>query len=151
MSYFCSRRLRVPCVLAITTFLVSFAVYATTATRSLYWGDSAEFVAVAATLGIAHPPGYPHYTRRGSLSVRLPFGTPFLRMSLLSALFASGAVAAAALIVWVGTGPSESRPDRPLLPRIAGALLAGFALAFGPTVWSQALQLPRETLEYHRS
>jgi len=139
VTSFCSRRLQVPTVLALTMFGVSFAVFATTAARSLYWGDSAEFVAVAATLGIAHPPGYPLYTLLGALAVRLPFGTPFLRMSLLSALFASGAVAAAALIVWVGTGPSESRPDRPFLPRIAGALLAGFALAFGPTFWSQAV------------
>jgi len=139
LTSFCSRRLQVPCVLALTTFGASFAAFATTAARSLYWGDSAEFVAVAATLGVAHPPGYPLYTLLGALAVRLPFGTPFLRMSLLSALFASGAVAAAALIVWVGTGPSESRPDRPLPPRIAGALLAGFALAFGPTFWSQAV------------
>ncbi len=139
MASFRSRRLQAPCVLALTTFGASFAAFATTAARSLYWGDSAEFVAVAATLGVAHPPGYPLYTLLGALAVRLPFGTPFLRMSLLSALFASGAVAAAALIVWVGTGPSESRPERPLLPRIAGALLAGFALAFGPTFWSQAV------------
>ncbi len=139
MASFRFRRPQVPCVLALTMFGASFAAFATTAARSLYWGDSAEFVAVAATLGVAHPPGYPLYTLLGALAVRLPFGTPFLRMSLLSALFASGAVAAAALIVWVGTGPSESRPDRPLLPRIAGALLAGFALAFGPTFWSQAV------------
>jgi Flp pilus assembly protein TadD len=139
LTSFCSRPLQVPCVLALTTFGASFAAFATTAARSLYWGDSAEFVAVAATLGVAHPPGYPLYTLLGALAVRLPFGTPFLRMSLLSALFASGAVAAAALIVWVGTGPSESRPDRFLPPRIAGALLAGFALAFGPTFWSQAV------------
>ena len=120
-------------------FGASFAAFATTAARSLYWSDSAELVAVAATLGVAHPPGYPLYTLLGALAVRLPLGTPFLRMSLLSALFASGAVAAAALIVWVGTGPSKSRPDRSLLPRIAGALLAGFGLAFGPTFWSQAV------------
>ncbi len=139
MTSLCPRRLRVPCVLALTTFGVSLAAYATTAARSLYWGDSAEFVAVAATLGIAHPPGYPLYTLLGALAVRLPFGTPFLRMSLLSALFASGAVAAAALVVWVGTGSSESRSDPRLLPRIAGSLLAGLALAFGPTFWSQAV------------
>ncbi|MEA3409505.1 MAG: DUF2723 domain-containing protein, partial [Candidatus Eisenbacteria bacterium] len=76
MTSFCSRRLRVPCVLALTMFGTSFATFAATAARSLCWGDSAEFVAVAATLGIAHPPGYPLYTLLGALAVRLPFGTP---------------------------------------------------------------------------
>ncbi|MCK4409056.1 MAG: tetratricopeptide repeat protein, partial [Candidatus Eisenbacteria sp.] len=43
------------------------------------------------------------------------------------------------LIVWVGTGPSRSRPDARLLPRVAGSLLTGSCLAFGPTFWSQAV------------
>jgi Flp pilus assembly protein TadD len=135
-------RVRTPSVLALTTFAASFAVYAMTAARSLCWGDSAEFVAVARTLGIAHPPGYPLYTLLGALAVRLPIGTPFFRMSLLSALFASGAVAAAVLTVWVWSGSlGKSGHDSPRdpLPRVAGSLLAGFVLAFGPTFWSQAV------------
>ena len=139
MTFFCSRRLRVPCALALTTFVGSFAVYATTAARSLCWGDSAEFVAVATTLGIAHPPGYPLYTLLGALAVRLPFGTAFLRMSLLSALFASGAAAAAALIVWVATGRTLRKAGKRTLVRTAGALFTGATLAFGPTYWSQAV------------
>jgi Flp pilus assembly protein TadD len=138
LTSFCSRRLRVPCVLALTTFVASFAVYATTAARSLCWGDSGEFVAVAATLGVAHPPGYPLYTLLGALAVRLPFGTPFLRMSLLSALFASGAAAVAALVVWVATGRTLRKAGKGTLARAAGALFTGATLAFGPTYWSQA-------------
>jgi Flp pilus assembly protein TadD len=135
-------RVRTPLVIALTSFAASFAVYAMTAARSLYWGDSAEFVAVAETLGIAHPPGYPLYTLLGALAVRLPFGTPFFRMSLVSSLFASGAVAAAALTVWVWTGSpgaSGRNSSRGPLPRVAGSLLAGLILAFGPTFWSQAV------------
>jgi len=90
LTSFCSARMRVPCVLALALFGATFAAYALTAARSVCWGDSAEFVTVATTLGIAHPPGYPLYTLLGALVVRLPFGTPFLRMSLLSALFAAG-------------------------------------------------------------
>ncbi len=120
-------------------FVASFAVYATTAARSLCWGDSAEFVAVASTLGIAHPPGYPLYTLLGALAVRLPFGTAFLRMSLLSALFASGAAAVATLIVWVATGGTLRKAGKRTLARMAGALFTGATLAFGPTYWSQAV------------
>ena len=139
MTTSCSKRLRVPCILALATFVASFAVYASTAARSLSWGDSAEFVAVAATLGVAHPPGYPLYTLLGALAVRLPFGTPFLRMSLLSALFASGAAAVAVLIVWVATGRTLRKAGKRTLARAAGALFAGATLAFGPTYWSQAV------------
>ena len=139
MSHFCSSRTRVPCVLALTVFGATLAAYALTATRSLYWGDSAEFVAVARTLGVAHPPGYPLYTLLGALAVRLPFGTPFLRMSLLSAFFAAGAAAVAALVVWVATGPPSPEAGRRTLQRAAGALFAGATLAFGPTYWSQAV------------
>ncbi|MFH1689231.1 MAG: DUF2723 domain-containing protein [Candidatus Eisenbacteria bacterium] len=131
--------MRIPCALVLTLFGATFAAYALTATRSFYWGDSAEFVAAATTLGIAHPPGYPLYTLLGALAVRLPFGTPFLRMSLLSALFASGAAAVAALIVWVTTGPSLQTMGRRALPRAAGALFAGATLASGTTYWSQAV------------
>ena len=137
-------------LLAAAVFLASFAVYSATAARSLVWGDSAEFVSVAHTLGIAHPPGYPLYTLLGALAVRFPFGTPFLRMSLLSGLFAAAAAAVAALVVWTvtaaatftgggrdGRAGSRSRPSRPA--RALGALLAGLTVAFGPTFWSQAV------------
>ena len=139
MTSFCSAWMRVPRVLALTVFGATFAAYALTAARSLYWGDSAEFVAVATTVGVAHPPGYPLYTLLGALAVRLPFGTPFLRMSLLSALFSSGAAAVAALIVWVTTGPSLHAVGKTTLQRTAGALFAGATLGFGTTFWSQAV------------
>lgn len=149
-----SAKLRLPHTLALTVFLVSLVVYARTAARFLYWGDSCEFVAVAHTLGIAHPPGYPLYTLLGALVVRLPFGTPFFTMSLISAVFAAAAAAAAALVVWFATAPFDtdgswldgrdgrdgSGPRVPgrLVARVGAALLGGFAAAFCPTVWSQA-------------
>jgi len=139
LSSFCPARMRIPCLLALAVFGVTLAVYSLTATRSLYWGDSAEFVAVASTLGVAHPPGYPLYTLLGALAVRLPLGTPFLRMSILSALFASGAAAVAALVVWVATGSPLRTVARGPVPRVAGAIFAGAVLAFGPTFWSQAV------------
>ena len=134
-----SERTRPPCLLALFVFGATFAVYSLTAARSLCWGDSAEFVAVASTLGVSHPPGYPLYTLLGALAMRVPHGTPFLRMSILSALFASGAAAAAALTVWMAAGTSPGKGERGNLPRLAGSLFAGGTLAFGPTFWSQAV------------
>ena len=63
-----------PGSLVLSVFVASLFVYAATAARSVYWGDSAELVAVAHTLGIAHPPGYPLYTLLRAFFVRLPLG-----------------------------------------------------------------------------
>ena len=116
----------------------SLGVYAATAARLPWWGDSAEFVTVARTLGIAHPPGYPLYTLLSAVAVRLPLGSPFFRLSLLSAVFASLAAGVAALIVWavIGLGAGDGRP--PLAARVASSILAGLSVAFGQTFWSQA-------------
>lgn len=48
--------------------------------------DSAEFLTVAATGGIAHPPGYPLYTLLGIIAVRVLPGNVLEAMSLLAAL-----------------------------------------------------------------
>lgn len=118
----------------------SLGVYAATAARHPWWGDSAEFVAVARTLGIAHPPGYPLYTLLAALAVRVPLGSPFLRLSLLSAIFGALAAGVAALIVWAvtGLGDPARRPPAPAAARVAASLVAGLSLAFSQTLWSQA-------------
>ena len=118
----------------------SLGVYAATAARFPWWGDSAEFVTVARTLGIAHPPGYPLYTLLSAVAVRLPLGSPFLRLSLLSGVFASLAAGVAALTVWTASGlvGGRGRERTPTVARVAGSLLAGLSLAFSRTFWSQA-------------
>jgi tetratricopeptide (TPR) repeat protein len=118
----------------------SFAIYAATAARYPWWGDSAEFVSLSRTLGIAHPPGYPLYTLLCSLASHLPLGSPFLRISLLSAAFASLASGIGALTVWALTGLPDpaGRPAAGARLRVAASVVAGAALAFSSTFWSQA-------------
>jgi Flp pilus assembly protein TadD len=118
----------------------SFAVYAATAARFVYWGDSAEFVAVARTLGVAHPPGYPLYTLLSALAIRVPIGTAAFRLSLLSALAGGAAAATVALFVWVLSGrlPGRASPQLPRPARVVGALGGGLAFTFASTPWSQA-------------
>src|SRR2546430_11592788 len=53
--------------LAAAVVLASGVVYVFTAARDIVVGDSPEFVTVAATLGVAHPPGYPLLTVIGHL------------------------------------------------------------------------------------
>ncbi|MFH1501558.1 MAG: DUF2723 domain-containing protein [Candidatus Eisenbacteria bacterium] len=142
-----------PLCSAALVSVTSFAVYCLTAARDLTLGDSAEFVAVARTLGVAHPPGYPLYTLLSALAVRVPAGTPFFRLSLLSALFAAVASGVLSLLVWeltagrgIGLGGAsgherEGGPGgerRSLVPRVLGAVVAGLAFSFSPALWSQA-------------
>jgi len=129
-----------PVLTAAAVAVTSFTVYALTAARFPWWGDSAEFVAVARTLGIAHPPGYPLYAILSAAAIRLPLGSPFLRLSLLSAVSASLAAAVATLTVWIACGlvGRRGRERTPTVVRVAGSLLVGLTLAFSRTFWSQA-------------
>jgi hypothetical protein len=112
-------------------FAVPLAVYLRTLARDVTFIDSGELAAAAATLGIAHPPGYPLFTLLGHLLAQVPAGPVIFRVGLLSAL----ATAAASWLTWRAalglTAPSRVQPWAAL----GGALLAAFSL----TVWSQAV------------
>ena len=71
---------------ALGIFGSTLIVYIFTLSRSVYFGDSGELIAVAKTLGIAHPPGYPLYTMLAHLFTYLPFGNLAFRVNLFSAV-----------------------------------------------------------------
>jgi hypothetical protein len=54
--------------------------------QGIYTGDSGDVVTAAATMGVAHPPGYPLYTLIGYMLSKLPFFTVSWRVSLLSSI-----------------------------------------------------------------
>lgn len=73
--------------------LLTFIIYLFTIAPSVVEIDSGELAAVQATLGIAHPTGYPLFTIIGYLFLQLPL--PFSEIyqaTLLAALFCSGGV-----------------------------------------------------------
>ncbi len=98
--------------------------------------DRGELAAVAATLGIAHPTGYPTLTILGHLAVRLVPAPAVLVLNTLSALWCALAVAVLSLLVHrvLRDGFPEVGPG------IAAALSAFSALTvgFGTIWWSQA-------------
>jgi len=71
----------------------ALALYVRTLAPSLLLGDGAEFQTLAATLGMAHPTGYPIYLLLGKLFTWLPIGTTAYRVNLLSACAAALALA----------------------------------------------------------
>ncbi|MDP8214087.1 MAG: DUF2723 domain-containing protein [Candidatus Euphemobacter frigidus] len=97
----------------IIVFLIAFATYLLTLTPTVDFIDSGELAAVAATLGIAHPTGYPLFTLIGHLFSRLPIAeTVIARLNIMSALFAAlGAGFFAVLIKFflsMGTAAAET-------------------------------------------
>jgi hypothetical protein len=70
-------------------FLVFFN-YFLFQSRTIFGGDSAEFLTVIATKSIAHPPGYPFYTLIGILFNKILFFLPYLeRVNTISILSTS--------------------------------------------------------------
>jgi hypothetical protein len=107
--------------------LVALAVYLRTLAPTVAGGDSGELVTVGATLGVAHPPGYPLYTLLAHAFTWLPFGGPAARVNLFSAVCAALAAAVACRAVRRASGDPW-----------AGLLAAG-TLAFSPLVWPYAV------------
>ena len=102
-------------------------IYLLTAARDIVVGDSPELITAAATLGVAHPPGYPLFTMLGHLFSLLPVGTIPFRVNLLSVVCDSLAVG---IIFLTGFHLSRSR---------LAAATAALVLALNPLFWSWSL------------
>ena len=78
----------------LAVFAAAFSAFAACAYPVIAPRDSADLVATAMTLGVAHPPGYPLYSVLGRawLAV-LPWGGAAYRLNLLSAAAGAGAAA----------------------------------------------------------
>lgn len=105
----------------------SLILYLATLDGGVQPADSGEFQVVAATLGIAHPPGYPLYTMLGRLFTLIPLASPATMTSLMSALAAAGTVGLVAATVGRAARSGWA------------ALLSGLALAAIPTFWAQSV------------
>jgi len=115
-------------LVALAAALPALALYATTLHPGLPAGDSGELVTVAATGGVAHPPGYPLWTMLAGLWLRaLPAGEVAWRLNLFSAVAMAAAAGLLALAVRRASGS-----------RAAG-VLAACAFAASAPAWKYAL------------
>lgn len=78
---------------AIVLGVLACALYVPAVAHDFIVGDSTEFVAVSATLGVAHPPGYPVLVMLGHLASLLPMAELPFRVNLLSAVLSAVTVA----------------------------------------------------------
>jgi hypothetical protein len=114
-------------------------LYASTAAPWLTWAhngaDGGDLIAAAMTGGVPHPSGYPTYCLLARLFALLPLGSIAHRFNLFSATLAAAAVALVYLTV-LSLLNRDAKRDTWLNGIIA--LLAAWAFAASPTLWSQA-------------
>lgn len=77
-------------ITAAAVFAFSFIIYLSTLAPTVWFIDSGELSAVASTLGIAHPTGYPLFTIIGHLFTLLPVSSSEVyKLNLMSTFFCS--------------------------------------------------------------
>ncbi|MCF8354800.1 MAG: DUF2723 domain-containing protein [Melioribacteraceae bacterium] len=140
------------------TGLIVFIVYIFTLAPSVIQIDSGELAAVQATLGIAHPTGYPLFTLLGYFFLQLPLPfTDIYQVNLLSAIFTAASVTIYIKTAYLllqnfkpgikqvpkknikkqkGENSKSSSLDDSVL--IFFAVLSGLTLAFSKTFWFQS-------------
>lgn len=129
-----SSKIEVLC--GVLSVLLPFALYIWTATPSLSWLDSGEFLAVGYVLGAAHPPGHPLYVNLLKLVMLLPIGSLAFRGSLASAIPAAFACYLSFRINLHLARRLDLRAPRWMAPFFA--LLGALLLAVTPALWTQA-------------
>jgi len=142
------------------SFIIPFTLYVLTLAPSVAFTDSGELAAACATLGIAHPTGYPLFVILGFLWAKIPL--PFTIIFKLN-LFAAFCTALASLLFFELTlfllsviqerqshppketkkkkSKSKSEQTSVALEReslVLIALSASLLFAFSRTIWAQA-------------
>jgi hypothetical protein len=121
--------------IVLLLFLAPLAFYLSTLAPAVGTRDGYELQAVSATMGFAHPTGYPLFPILGRVWIALfPFGSAAWRINVLCALFS-----AASIPLLYGTA-------RRVLGRPSFAAWCALLLAFSHTFWTQASQPEKYTL-----
>ncbi|NDJ86859.1 MAG: DUF2723 domain-containing protein [Chloroflexi bacterium] len=115
-------------LLVLSTFIVVLTAYIRTLMPGTVGGDAGELQYAGPLLALVHPTGQPLYVLLGKIwSELIPFGSIAWRMNLLAAVSAASGAAALGWFVY----------------RIYGSMTLGFSagltLAFGATLWGQAV------------
>jgi len=119
---------------ASVVFALTLAVYVATFSPGLDYVDHGELSAVATTLGIAHPTGYPTLMLLGHVVAKLAPMRPVLALNLLVVLLVAGSAATLVLLFdELLTSGTASPVKRALV-----AACAALATAFSGTWWDQA-------------
>lgn len=114
--------------------LSALAIYYSTTCRSIWIGDSGEFILALNCLGIAHPPGYPLFTLMGRI---FTMAMPFLRPAFAANLFNVVIGATAIVVVYYLFSRDLSRWS---------ATILSVLFAFSPLFWAETAGVEIYTL-----
>ncbi len=130
---------------AIVSFLYAFIIYSLSVAPTTSFWDSAEYIAVAHTLQIAHPPGSPFFALVGRLvSMFMPTEYVALSINMISVVASSFTIMLLYLIVvrlieeW--RGPAEEMDFIDLAGLYGGGLFAAFTFTVTHTHWFNAVE-----------
>ena len=119
--------------------IILFSVYIMTAPPTIYMGDSGEIAAVSASLGAAHPPGYPLYMLMGKTAQNILPGDAGFSLNVFSA--ACGVLVFILLylvFLKVSLLLFRSGKENAAVFRIT-SLAAAIAFVFSQNFWAQAV------------
>lgn len=154
--------------LAAITALPVFIIYLTTMAPSVIQIDAGELAAVQATLGIAHPTGYPLFTIVGYLFLKIPLPfTTIFKANILSSIWCSLGVFFFIKSVFViqtnykevmdKLKKNKSKKDLMIdkvtdngdekIVTIVSSLFGGIVLAFSQTFWFQSTSVEVYSLQ----
>jgi hypothetical protein len=112
--------------------------YTLTIAPGLTWAnhgdDGGDLITAAATLGVAHPTGYPTYLLLAHLFQLLPIGNLAFRTNLLSAMSAIGAAFVVRVIILELLSTKAKTNNQEV-----AAWLGGMAFGLSSLLWSQAV------------
>lgn len=133
-----------PAIHAGTVALIAGIIYFVTRAPGVMYTDSGELAAAAATLGVAHPTGYPLFVLIGHLWSLLPWSSTIDGMNIFAGVVTASAVGMTVLTIdlilrrmFDSRSSSLSASEMSLFLADAGALL----LAMAPIVWAQGTSI----------
>ncbi len=132
-------------------FVITLIIYSATGFPGLTYTDNGELAAVAVTLGISHPTGYPLFTILSHLWTYLPLGLEKItQLNLLSAFF----VSISAVLVYYNSKlifdnfkDNEGKDNEGLGNYILSTSIA-LCYAFGGLIWEQSASLEVYSLHF---
>jgi Flp pilus assembly protein TadD len=133
---------RLTAVVAFAVFLIAMAVYMITLTPTVPFWDAGEFIAVARSLGIPHPPGTPTYVLIARIFTMIPWASVAQRVNALSAFSSALAVMLTYLVALRLIRGAMRERLTPATDWIAhvGAVVGALMLAFSDAYWENSIE-----------
>ncbi|NIA23670.1 MAG: DUF2723 domain-containing protein [Proteobacteria bacterium] len=124
------------------SFLIPFIIFLYTMAPTVSFWDCGEFISVATTLGIPHPPGTPLQVLIGRIFTMIPFGTEKAFWMNFYSVLSTSLASALLYLVFVRVVREIKNPSSNLewLATIVSGAVAGITAVLLFSVWDNAVE-----------